>query len=150
MRITITWAGGDSLHAWPRVRSGGKLVDVSRPAALGERFACTMFVELPRAETKIVVQEGRTRLEMLVHGRELTHAGIWINRGVLAPTERKRPLMRWRKPRTYSTITIGPCLGAPESLADALGAWETARWIEPGATARWAMTWRAGAGEAQA
>jgi hypothetical protein len=50
--------------------------------------------------------------------------------------------MRLRKPRTYSTITIAPCLGAPESLADALGAWETARWIEPGGTARWAMTWR--------
>jgi hypothetical protein len=103
-----------------------------------------MFVELPRSETSIILREGNVQLEMRVHGRELSHAGIWINRGVLAPTERRRPLMRWRRPRTYSTVTIGPCLGAPESLADALGAWETARWIEPGATARWAMTWRAG------
>lgn len=136
-------AGGDAQHAWPRVRAGGHLVDVSRPAMLGARFACTLFVELPRTETAIVLREGGVQLEMRVHGRELSHAGIWINRGVLAPTERKRPLIRWRRPRTYSTITIGPCLGAPESLADALGAWETARWIEPGATARWTMTWRA-------
>lgn len=139
----VDLAGGEALHAWPRIRSGSHLVDVSRPAALGERFACTMFVELPRAETAIVVQEGALRLEMRVHGRELSHAGIWINRGVLAPTERKRPLIRWRRSRTYSTLTIGPCLGAPESLADALGAWETARWMEPGATARWTMSWRA-------
>ena len=139
----IELAGGETLHAWPRIRSGGHLVDASRPAALGERFACTMFVELPRTETSIGLHEGRKRLELRVHGREISHAGIWINRGVLAPTERKRPLLRWKRPRTYSTITIGPCLGAPESLTDALGAWETARWIEPGATARWAMTWRA-------
>ena len=140
----VELAGGDTLHAWPGVRSGGKLADMSRPAALGEKFACTLFVELPKSETAIVLEEGRQRLEMRVHGRELSHAGIWINRGVLAPTERKRPFMRWRRARTYSTVTIGPCLGAPESLADALGAWETARWIEPGATARWSMTWRAG------
>jgi hypothetical protein len=141
----VALAGGDTLHAWPGVRSGGKLADVSRPATLGEKFACTMFVELPKSETSIVLQEGRTRLEMRVHGRELSHAGIWINRGVLAPTERKRPFLRWRRARTYSTITLGPCLGAPESLADALGAWETARWIEPAATARWTMTWRTSA-----
>jgi hypothetical protein len=138
----IDLAGGETLHAWPRVRSGGRLVDVSLPASLGARFACTIFVELPRTETSIIVQEGRARLEMRVHGREISHAGIWINRGALAPTERKRPMLRLKRQRTYSTLTIGPCLGAPESLADALGAWETARWIEPGATARWTMTWR--------
>lgn len=139
----VALAGGETLHAWPKVRGGGHLLDVSHPARLGDRFACTMFVELPRSETAIVIREGAVQLEMRVHGRELSHAGIWINRGVLAPTERKRPFMRWRRARTYSTITIGPCLGAPESLADALGAWETARWIEPGATARWGMSWRA-------
>lgn len=142
----VELAAGETLHAWPRVRSGGHLVDLSKPATLGPKFACTLFVELPKTETSIVIEEGRSRLEMRVHGRELSHAGIWINRGVLAPTERKSPLMRWRRARTYSTVTIGPCLGAPESLADALGAWESARWIEPGATARWGMTWRAGEG----
>jgi hypothetical protein len=139
----VDLATGDTMHAWPRIRSGGKLVDVSRPSTLGERFACTMFVELPKAETAIIVREGAVQLEMRVHGRELSHAGIWINRGVLAPTERKRPLLRLSRPRTYSTLTIGPCLGAPESLTDALGAWETAKWIEPGGKARWGMTWRA-------
>jgi hypothetical protein len=139
----VELASGEAMHAWPRVRAGGKLVDVSRPASLGQKFACTLFVELPKSETSIIVREGNAQVEMRVHGRELSHAGIWINRGVLAPTERKRPLLRFRRPRTYSTVTIGPCLGAPESLADALGDWETARWIEPGATARWAMNWRA-------
>jgi hypothetical protein len=139
----VDLATGDALHAWPRIRAGGRLVDISRPATLGEKFACTLFVELPKTETSIIVREGNAQLEMRVHGRELSHAGIWINRGVLAPTERKRPLLRLRKARTYSTLTIGPCLGAPESLADALGDWETARWIEPGGKARWAMNWRA-------
>jgi hypothetical protein len=143
----VPLARGETLHAWPRVRAGGHLVDLSHPAALGPRFACTLFVELPRTETAIILREGPLQLELRVHGRELSHAGIWINQGVLAPTERKRPLLRIRRARTYSTVTMGPCLGAPESLADALGAWESARWINPGSTARWTMTWRAGAVE---
>lgn len=136
--------GRDALHEWPRVRAGDVTFDLSMPARLGDRFACTLFVELPKAETAIAIGEGGARLEMRVHGRELSHVGVWINRGVLAPTERKRPLVRWRRPRTYSTITIGPCLGAPEALSDALDeTWDSAWWIEPGATARWTMSWRA-------
>jgi hypothetical protein len=104
-----------------------------------------MFVELPRTEMVIAIEEGAVPLEMRVHGRALLHAGIWINRGVLAPAERKAPMIRWRRPRTYSTLTMRPCVGGPESLADALGAWATARRIEPGATARRTKTWRAGA-----
>ena len=76
---------GDTLHSWPRLRATGGMVDASRPATLGERYACTMFVELPRTETVIAIEEGAARLEMRVHGRALLHAGIWINRGVLAP-----------------------------------------------------------------
>ncbi len=144
----VALAGGDTLHAWPKVRSGGTLVDLSRPAALGEQFACTLSVELPKTATEIVLQEGSVRLEMRVHGGEMAHAAIRINRGVLAPTDRNRSLMPWRRPRTYSTLTVGPCVGAPESLADALGARDSVRWVEPGATARWGMTWQAGEVEA--
>ena len=135
-----TLAAGDAaLTLLPSL--GGRVGDVS----LGERYACTMFVELPRTEMVIAIEEGAVPLEMRVHGRALLHAGIWINRGVLAPAERKAPMIRWRRPRTYSTLTMRPCVGGPESLADALGAWATARRIEPGATARRTKTWRAGA-----
>ena len=148
MSDAAPFAKVDAAYAWPRVtgrvKNGERAVDVSRPAAIGARFACTIFVALPRTETSLTIVEGRHALELRVHGRELSHAGVWINRGVLAPTERKRPLLRLRRARTYSTITLAPCLGAPESLADALSEpWETARWIEPGATARWAMTLKA-------
>jgi hypothetical protein len=136
-------ATGLSQHSWPRVRAGGTLVDVSRPGAIGRRrFACTLFVELPRTECTVGIEEGRARLEMRVHGREISHVGIWINHGALGAAERREPAFRWRRTRRYATVTLAPCLGAPEALADALGAWETARWIEPETSARWSMEWR--------
>ena len=60
-----------------------------------------------------------------------------------APGARARAAGRSGKKRAPAcTIAIEPCLGAPESLSDALGDWDDAHWLEPGGTARWGMTWR--------
>ena len=132
-------------HRWPRLRNGGTLVDLSRPfAALGGDYACKLFVELPRSEVRVAVEEGDSRLEMLLHGREIPTVGVSINRGGAASAAR---WARWpfgRRTRPPCTVSIEPSLGAPESLSDALGAWDDAHWLEPGGTARWGMTWRAG------
>jgi hypothetical protein len=134
-----------SQHKWPRIRNGGSLVDLSRPfGALGADYACKLFVELPRREVRVVIEEGDARLEMMLHGREIPTVGVSINRTLGGTAARK---VRWpfrKRVRPACTVSVEPSIGEPESLSDALGAWDDAHWLEPGGTARWGMTWRAG------
>ncbi len=136
-----------SEHRWPRLRAAGTLVDLSRPfAALDGDYACKLFVQLPRHEVLVAVEEGRSRLEMVLHGREIPTIGVSINRHDTAHTGARRGLWPFgKKLRRPCTISIEPCLGAPDRLSDALGSWDDAHWLEPGGTARWGMTWRGGA-----
>ncbi len=133
-----------SEHKWPRLHTGTKLVDLSRPfAALGGDYACKLFVALPRREVLVAVEEGTDRLEMMLHGREIPSVGVSINRWQNAHAAKTL----WpfaKKIRASSTLAIEPCLGAPDRLSDALGSWDDAHWLEPGGTARWSMTWRGG------
>jgi hypothetical protein len=151
--VTRLWSQRDvefgkpgSEHKWPRLRSGSKLVDLSRPFnALGGDYACKLFVQLPRREVMVAVEEGGSRLEMLLHGREIPTVGVAINRGSARAGGARRA--RWPFGNTWRrtcTVSIERCLGAPESLSDALGVWDDAHWLEPGGTARWGMTWRGG------
>lgn len=136
-----------SEHQWPHVRERGTgkgtSLDLSRPfGAAGRDYSCKLFVELPRREVTIVVVEGLARLEMLLHGREIPCVGVSINRRTSTGAARRGFWPFGRKSRDGCTVAIEPCLGAPESLSDALGAWDDAHWLEPGTTARWKMTWR--------
>ena len=154
--VTKLWSQRDvqfgapgSEHKWPRLRNGDTLVDLSRPfSALGGDYACKLFVQLPRREVIVAVEEGGSRLEMLLHGREIPTVGIAIDRSTKGAVAGLRGLWPFgKRRRQLCTVSIEPCLGAPESLSDALGAWDDAHWLEPGATARWGMTWRGGAEE---
>jgi hypothetical protein len=135
-------------HLWPRFSAEGALkgrtLDLSRPfIATGGDYACKLFVALPRREVTVVVEEGYARLEMHLHGREISGVGISINRESAAgPAGRRGAWPFSRNIRGASTVAIAPCLGAPESLTDALGAWDDAHWLEAGGTARWGMTWK--------
>ncbi len=138
-------------HKWPRLTAlgahKGKKLDLSRPfIATGGDYACKLFVDLPRREVTVAVEESGARLEMHVHGREIPSVGISINRqSANSPGLRRGRWPFGKKTRRPCTVAIEPCLGAPESLSDALGKWDDAHWLEPGGTARWGMTWRGGA-----
>jgi hypothetical protein len=83
---------------------------------------------------------------MHLHGREIPSVGVAINRQSGRAARVKRGMWPFaRASRGGCTVAIEPCLGAPESLRDALGKWDDAHWLEPGATARWGMTWRGSA-----
>jgi len=133
-----------SEHPWPRLRDGRTLVDLSYPyRALGRDYSCKLFVQLPRREALIAVEERDSRLEMLLHGREIPTVGISINRWSADRSGARGGIWPFgRKKRRMCTVSIEPCLGAPERLSDALGKWDDAHWLEPGATARWSMMWR--------
>ncbi len=146
----VDFGKAGSEHQWPKLAARGanigKKVDLSRPfLATGGDYSCKLFVELPRREVTIVIEEGGARLEMHVQGREIPSVGVSINRRTGAPPARRGFWPFGKKARGGCTVAIEPCLGAPESLRAALGKWDDAHWLEPGGTARWGMTWRGGA-----
>lgn len=146
----VDLGGSGAEHRWPRLRSGAKVLDFSRPSSVKLDFACKLFIDLPRTEVVVALEEGEARLEMHLHGRQVPHVGVWINRRGWAPPGAAHsgmpPFLR-KKPVPHVNIAIEPCLGAPDTLSDALGAWDAAQWVEAGATARWSMLWRGVRGE---
>jgi len=65
---------------------------------------------------------------------EVPNFGLWINRGAWTPLKRGKP---------YTHLSFEPCIGAPDTLEEALGAWKSAHWLEAGATRHWSLRWRA-------
>jgi hypothetical protein len=136
-----------SEHRWPRMRVGSSLVDLSHPAvAQKEDYTCKLFIDLPKAQSMIAIEEQDVRLEMHVNGTSVPRASLWIDRrGWSSAPPAKRwsvPLRALKSSRSRANLVFGPCVGAPDTLSEALGAWDDAHWVEPGATVRWSMTWR--------
>lgn len=141
----IDLGGAGAEHRWPRLRSGGQLLDLSAPARSWRRpFACKLFVDLTPGEQTVRVREGDDVLTARFDTAEVPQLALWINRGGWNPLPRTSWLP-WRKPARYENIAFEPAIGAPDTLSDALGAWDGAHWIEPGATRRWTVTWSGGA-----
>ncbi|HEU4641567.1 MAG TPA: hypothetical protein VFS44_03865 [Gemmatimonadaceae bacterium] len=118
---------------WPRVAVAGKLVDLSHPDAVARAYACKLFVDVPASGGAIAVEEDGARLELTLDPAQVPHVGIWLNRGGWSPFRRKG---------SYRNLALEPCIGAPDSLAEALGAWRDAAWLAPGATREWTLVWR--------
>lgn len=125
--------GGDVDHAWPTLPVGGAPVDLSHPAAVGDAYACKVFLDLPAGPVAAAVEEDGARLEVAMDGGDVTHFGLWLNDGGWTPFAGGRP---------YRNLAFEPCIGAPDSLADALGPWNSAAWLAPGETRRWTLVWR--------
>jgi hypothetical protein len=141
----VDLGGPGAEHRWPRVRCGGQLLDLSAPARAWKKpYACKLFVDLPPQELALRVIEEGNELVAHVSGYEVTTLGLWINHGAWNPLPRTSWLP-WRKPAPYENLGFEPAIGAPDTLSDALGAWDGANWIEPGETRRWSITWTGGA-----
>ena len=117
---------------WPMVRSSGKLLDMSNPWLVAKRYACKLFLEMREGRAAVIQDD--VRLEASFSIEDVPHLGIWINRGAWTP---------FKRGKAYTNITIAPCIGSPDTLEEALGAWKSAFWIEPGKPRRWSLTWRA-------
>lgn len=118
---------------WPMIRSAGRLLDMSNPFAVAKKYACKLFLEM--REGRAAVVEDGVRLEVMFGVDEVPNFGLWINRGGWTP-----PLKR-AKP--YSNFAFEPCIGAPDTLDEALGAWKSAHWLDAGKSRRWSLRWRA-------
>ncbi len=82
----------------------------------------------------MTVDEDGARLDVTLEGDDVTHFGIWINNRGWTPFEGGEP---------YRNLAFEPCIGAPDSLAAALGNWDAAAWLAPGQTRIWSLTWSA-------
>ncbi len=131
---------GEALHdmapefRWPHARLEKKIADFTHPDAVAKRYACRLFLDLPRSPTIVAMQEGADRLEVHVDGREVPNFAVWLNKKEWTPFKRGKP---------YLNFTFGPSLGAPDSLAEALGSWHGAQWLAPHARREWSVLWRA-------
>lgn len=116
---------------WPMIRSAGKLLDFSQPFSIARRYACKLFLEMREGHAAVV--EGGSRLEVSFDTNQVPNFGLWINRGGWTPFKRGKP---------YSNIAFEPCIGAPDTLDEALGAWKNAHWLDAGHSRRWSLRWR--------
>ena len=105
---------------------------MSYPYGVAKRYACKLFLEMREGRAAII--EAGLRLEVSFKVDEIPNFGLWINRGAWTPLKRGKP---------YSNISFEPCIGAPDTLEEALGAWKNAHWLEVGQSRRWSLRWRA-------
>jgi galactose mutarotase-like enzyme len=128
----IDLGGARAEGEWPRLRGDGGVANFARPDAVAPAYACKLFLDMPLGRAAIV-QRGAT-LEVGFDTRAVPNFGVWINRRGWTPFAGGEP---------YYNLAFEPCIGAPDTLSDALGEWDAAHWLEPGETREWNLTWRA-------
>lgn len=121
-----------SQHRWPFVRAAGRVLDFLTPYDVAREYACKLFADPSEGWARF--RQGRDELEVTFDTRDVPQFGLWINKAGWAGQRRGRP---------YLNFGFEPCIGAPDSLADALGDWKRAQWLEPGQVRTWSTTWRA-------
>ena len=126
----IDLLGVSSEHRWPKVRSAKAIVDFSKPAAVARKFSATLFVDL--ASGRASVTEGAHRLHIEFEAAHIPHFEVTVDRRGWAPFGGSNA----------SSLILAPRIGVPNSLTEALGAWNGAQWVPPGATGEWIVTWR--------
>jgi galactose mutarotase-like enzyme len=114
----VSWAGA----------IGGEADRFTFPEPAG--WALKLFGDLPHDATMRVTDPHRgERLELSVNGSEVPQVGMWINAGGWAPSGIA----------PYYNLALEPCIGAPDSLADAVEEWGTAQTLEPGGERSWGV-----------
>jgi galactose mutarotase-like enzyme len=126
----IDLGGPGAEHRWPTLAAGGAAVDLSRPDAGGGSYACKLFLDMPEGRAAVV--EGDARLDVRFDVRAVPHFGLWLNRRGWTPFADGTP---------YLNFAFEPCIGAPDTLSDALGEWDAAHWLEEGEERTWTLTW---------
>lgn len=127
----IDLLGVSAEHRWPKLRSAKQIVDFSKPDAVARKFSCTLFADL--ASGRVSVTEGGHRLHLEFDPTIVPHFEVSVDRKGWAP---------FGGASNISTVTIGPRMGVPDSLSEALGAWNGAQWVAPGEAREWEILYR--------
>jgi galactose mutarotase-like enzyme len=138
-RVRVCAQYGDALRGmasefrWPHVRLEKRIADLTTPDELARHYACKLFLDVPVGTTMVGIEEGDARLEVTFDEHQVPHLGLWLNKRQWTPFPRGKP---------YLNLALEPCIGAPDSLADALGEWRGAQWLASGETRSWTLVWR--------
>jgi hypothetical protein len=124
-----------SLHRWPFVRAAGRVLNFLTPFSVAREYACQMYLDMP--EGRAAVRQGSLELEVLFDARTVGQFALWLNKGGWSPFKGRA------RRRGYCNMVFAPAIGAPDSLAEALGDWRRAQWLEPGEVRSWWIAWRA-------
>lgn len=112
---------GAASYRWPQIE--GRMFDViGKPSTL----AIKLFLEMKRGQVAITDGNGAT-LQMRWPLNQLPLLGLWINEGGWSGIEGP----------PYSNVGVEPATGAPDDLAIALNAWNSARVLQPGKRDGW-------------
>ena len=126
---------------WPRARLEKKIADMSWPDDVTKTYACKLFLTMPAGPMVVGIEQGAARLEAVFDATEIPNCALWINRRAWSPSRKIKP---------YANVSLAPCIGAPDSLTNALlQPWDSAHWLAPGAERRWTLTWRSAPARAQ-
>lgn len=126
--IAIGGAGAEM--RWPRVVAKDKMLDLSLPDAAGRTYAYTIYVDAARA----TLEHAGARLEVAIDGAPHACTSVAVDKPAWSPFR-----------RAVHRVALAPSIGAPASLAEAMGPWHAAASVEPGATLEWMVTWRSAA-----
>lgn len=121
-----------SQHRWPFVRAAGKAYEFVHPYHVAKRYACKLFLDFVEPMGRAVVREGNVELEVTVDAGQVPQFGLWLNKEGWTPLKGEKP---------YLNMAFQPCIGAPDTLSDALGDWKRAHWLEPGEVRSWELRW---------
>jgi galactose mutarotase-like enzyme len=118
-----------SEHRWPVIRGSGKVHDFVAPWDVARRYACKLFLDMP--DGLATLREGDRELRFRFRPSEVTHVGLWIN---------KRGWTPFRDEEPYCNLALEPCIGAPDTVSEALGDWRSPAWVEAGGVRRWSLS----------
>lgn len=126
----IDLLGVGAEHRWPKLRSAKAIVDFSHPDTVARKFAATLFVDL--SSGRATVTEGAHRLHLEFDATQIPHFEVMVERRGWAPFGGG----------SGSGLVIAPRIGVPNSLSEALGAWNGAQWLAPGESRVWEIVYR--------
>ncbi|HEY7876716.1 MAG TPA: hypothetical protein VIC55_00745 [Gemmatimonadaceae bacterium] len=128
----VALGGPGAEMRWPRAVAGGKMLDLSVPEAVARAYGSTLYVD--GAGGRAAIEQDGARLEVQLDGAAPPFFSIEVEKRAWTP---------FRRARDEHRVALAPSIGAPASLAEAIGGWRNAAWLEPGETREWTVTWRA-------
>lgn len=127
--------GAVNVGRWPLLAVDGAPTSFVHPAAARGGYACKLVLDLEPGPLVASVEEADATLSVAMDGAGVPNFGVWINDRGWSGVPGAAP---------YRNLAFEPCIGAPDSLARALGSdWRSAAWLEPGAVRRWTLVWSA-------
>lgn len=131
--------GLEVIAHWPRLMLDTRTRDLTMPWSVPKKTQLSAWVDLGQGQAAMQLIEREKRLTISCSGDALPICGVIVDRDGSQHAPRRRLL---RPAKRTPTLALVPAFGAPERFSDALGAWQSIIWLQPGEPRRWTLTLR--------